>query len=333
MGFGYKVYFTERQRNRVISWDPDLGQARVVAGNGATGTGLDQQLSSPYGLGMDASGHLMIADKMNHRLVRVTNQLSVVGQSSLTQLCSQQQPLMHPRRGDFPRTPTSVCASADGTYLVAYSDDYCIVRLNEQGDSRIVLGAPAGSGLAIPGYAPHIPEANIRQSLLFHPTAAVEGSGGTIYFIERGYQAVRIYRPGHGISGVVTAEAPRQGPSLPDTVPLAQFRCRYPTGLALLRTGELILSDASLRAVVQIDLNRQTVQCIYSSLQSPTAGAPAAVTVGSDGTLWVLDPGDGLVVGLNRASGTWKRIASRCSTLVAGDARCTTWEGAGIQCG
>jgi hypothetical protein len=38
MDFGYKVYFTERRRNRVISWDPDHGDTQVVAGDGVTGT-------------------------------------------------------------------------------------------------------------------------------------------------------------------------------------------------------------------------------------------------------------------------------------------------------
>jgi sugar lactone lactonase YvrE len=333
MGFGYRIFFTERQRNRVICWYPDQGRAQVMAGDGATGPGRDQQLMSPYGLAMDAAGHLVIADKMHHRLVRLTSLLTPVGSASLGRLCTQLQPLMNPLRSDFPRTPTGVCRSTGSSFLVTYSDDYCIVRLDELGTSSIVLGAPAATGLVFPGYMPHIPEAHIRQTLLNQPTGVVQGPDGAIYFIERGFQAVRVYRPGQGISGVATVAKPGPTGSLPDAMPLPQFRCRYPTGLALLPTGELLISDSHHHAVVQIDLARQTAQCIYRSQKSPTGGAPAAVTVGPDGTLWVLDPGDGLVVGLSRGSGQWQRVASRCSTLVEGEELCGSNEGAGILCG
>jgi sugar lactone lactonase YvrE len=282
---------------------------------------------------MDTGGHLVIADKQNNRLVRLTNQLTPVGKESLSQLLAQQRPLMVSMRIDFPRTPTSLCRSTGSTFLVTFSDDYCIVQVNELGASTIVLGAPAATGLVFPGYAHYIPETKIRQTLLNLPTCVVQGPDGAIYFIERGFQVVRVYRPGQGIRGVMLPADPYQTGPLPDAMPLTLFRCRYPTGLALLPTGELLVSDSRHHAVVQINLTRQTVQCIYRSQRAPLGGAPAAVTVGPDGTLWVLDPGDGLVVGLSRVSGQWQRVASRCSTLNEGEELCSANEGAGILCG
>ena len=75
MAYGYRIYFTERAKHRVVRWDPDTGGVATVAGGETAGNDADQRLRDPYGLAIDRGGHLLIADKLNHRIMRLTNRL------------------------------------------------------------------------------------------------------------------------------------------------------------------------------------------------------------------------------------------------------------------
>ncbi len=332
MGFGYKVYFTERAKNRVIGWDPDTGSASVIAGDGVTGSESDQRLHSPYGLAVDDEGHLLIADKMNHRFARLTNRLAPLA----TRDASGTRSSRFPGHRHAPMNPTSIARRKHGGkgYLAAYSDDNTIYHIHPNGDLELVMGVPPLLGAVFTGFQASIPEAEIKRVPLNMPTALAERDDGTIFFIERGYQVIRVYSPGNGIVVLFPwiEPAQRNQSPLPDSLSMADFQPSYPTSLALDGQGRLFIADARQQAVWCVDEGRGVVERVYrSQALASQAGGPAAITFGSDGTLWVLDHGEGRVNAVRFAAGQWQRVVTRCSTLTEGIS-CISYEGAGLVC-
>ena len=72
------LYLSDAVNNRVRKVDATTGVIDTVAGSGAHGAGGDgaaatsAQLSTPYGVAVDGSGNIYIADGRNHRIRKVT---------------------------------------------------------------------------------------------------------------------------------------------------------------------------------------------------------------------------------------------------------------------
>jgi sugar lactone lactonase YvrE len=333
MTFGYQIYFTERSHNRVVCWNPDSGTVKVVAGQNVTGTGRDQLLSDPYGLSIDSAGHLLVADKRNNRVARLTSRLDTV---------VSRDPDGH--RGDrlipsknYPFCPTGIFTSTAGSLLVAYCDDGSIYRLQADGSLSLLIGVPRRLPAAIGAYRSIIPLQQVNQVALFQPTSIVEGPDRTIYYIERGFQAVRSYGPNRGISSIFRSGKSRGagagGQGLPKTMRLSDYSPDYPSSLTIGPDHELYLADANQRCVWQVDLAAATMFQVYATTPLPgrPSGGPSAIAFGPDGTLWILDYGEGRIVGIARTMGGWRRVGASCSTVYE-SAPCVASEGAGIVC-
>lgn len=230
MSFGYSVYFTERRKNRVVCWSPDTGDSEVVAGESQDGS-LDQTLSDPYGLAMDMQGRLLIADKRNCRICRLANgRLEKV----LTKDRDGHRKSRFMNKVDNPENPTGIFAEKDGSLLVAYSDDYTIYRVHPDGGLELVLGVPPNRHATFEGYFETVGADQLSKTPLHMPTSVVARSDGTLFFIERGYNVVREYKPGGDLKSVfVRGEDGGQPKPLPKTLSRSSFWPRFPTSLAL----------------------------------------------------------------------------------------------------
>jgi DNA-binding beta-propeller fold protein YncE len=68
------LYITDSDNHLVRRWDRTTGLLERVAGMGATGYGgdggpaLSAGLNYPFGIVVDGTGHLVIADTFNHRI-------------------------------------------------------------------------------------------------------------------------------------------------------------------------------------------------------------------------------------------------------------------------
>jgi sugar lactone lactonase YvrE len=328
VSFGYKVYFTERARNRVVCWDPDRGDSEVVAGEPKDGA-ADQKLKSPYGLAMDSAGCLLIADKRNSRLCRLRNgRLEKVQ----TRDGDGHRRSRFTERVDNPENPTGVFVEKGGTLLVAYSDDFTIYRVRADGTLQLVLGVPPNRHALFEGYFETVKADKLPQTPLHMPTGVVEASDGTIYFIERGYQAVREYKLGGDLKSVFM-RGQDLGPVQPLPKKLSRFGFwpRYPSGLALDARENLYVADFVYGCVFMADLGSGDVTTISTGAGSK----PAAICFGPDGTLWVLDLGLAQVKGYRKSSrGAWQAAEATLKTESDPAAlSCAALGGAGIVCG
>ncbi len=336
MAYGYQIYFTERAKNRVICWNPDTGTARVVAGDGVTGAGDDQKLRDPYGLAVDQSGHLLIADKLHHRVLRLTNRLDLV-QAQDQDGHRRDRPDTPPhQRNRPPWCPTGLFVESSGSVLCSYSDDHTIYRLHANGRMELVLGVPPNHPQIIGQCPAFVPEAQIRSAMIWGPTTLVSSRAGIIYFIERGFQSVRVYAPGQGLRTLFPSQLYaqfRDNPVVPSNGRTDAYHPSYPSGLALDASERLYLADATQRVVLRIDILAGTFEVVAEiPFSMGKTGGPAAISFGPDGTAWLLESRTGSVRSYKSpAHGPWQPLSAVLSTR--GDEGLTiNVAGAGLSC-
>ncbi len=334
MTYGYQIYFSERIRNRVVRWHPDSGAVAIVAGDGATGPEDDQQLHDPYGLASDESGHLLISDKLRHRVVRLTNRLETVPMGNVEK--AGINGIHRSRDMDRPRCPTGMSRGKGGSTVVAMSDDHSIRRLFPDGRMAVILGIADGGPTLFGDPPATVPEALVRSTPVRTPANVLERRDGSMIYIERGYQLVRQYTPGRGIISLFPIERMREWRGrrdAPAQIAMHDYCPVYPTALAEDATGALFLADAWHRCVWEVDLAHGRLSQVTTTSVGPLRGdgGPAAMACGPDGIVWVLDYGEGRVTGHVRTASGWKRTQTSCSTIYE-SVPCSAAEGCGLIC-
>ena len=302
MGFGYGVYFSERERNRVVRWDPDTGEADVIAGEPADGD-KTQTLRDPYGLAFDSGGNLLITDKMNCRIVRLKK--GRLEELPLKDVTGHRNRLKNSSPGyqPFPIcAPSGIWAEKGKSLLVSFHDDGTVYRIGPDGRIELLLGMVPNRNYFHAGTRETVPIAELPDTPMRRPTGIVSRSDGTIYVIERGYQLLREYRPGKAYRSLFPMskqkEWYRKTPPAGD-LPFSDYACVYPGSLALDQDENLYMTEVNQRCIMKIDVQAKRARKVLDSRQDPGAGLGgiSALSFGSDGTAWVMDAAAGGVEG------------------------------------
>lgn len=153
------VYVADRDNHAVRKLTP-AGVVSTLAGDGspgfADGSGGNARFASPWGIALDPSGTLWVADTGNHRVRRVAQDGSVTtfagGDGSLD-------------------TPTGIAVDGAGKLYVADSGHFRVVRYSESGSLEVL----AGGGSA--GFADG-PAASAAFSELWGLAVSIAYAGG-----------------------------------------------------------------------------------------------------------------------------------------------------------
>ncbi len=144
------VYIADTENNRVRKVAPD-GTISTFAGNGTAGFGGDggpaasAQLNSPYGLAVDASGNLYIADSGNNRIRKVSGgTITTVAGSGSQGYGGDSGPATSAQLNN----PQAVALDDAGNLYIADTNNY-VVRKVLASNSRIATVAGNGN----PGYS------------------------------------------------------------------------------------------------------------------------------------------------------------------------------------
>lgn len=335
MAIGYALYFCERLKNRVIRWAPDSGDVTVVAGESGGGD-RHQLLDDPYGLAFDTSGKLLIADKRNHRIVRVDS-----GQVTAVQMRDTDG---HRRKDDaspgwFDPTvftcPGSLWREAGGTILCALFADNTIYRLHPSGRMELVLGRTKNRyyNYERPTYS--TPPQPGRDVVLASPTSAVSKSDGTLYFIERHTNVIRRFHPSTGMISVFPLEASvRQSryQPVPEQGDLAGYSVGYAASIALDLDERVYVCDALRGCVLRLDEGAKEYTRV-TPMGEDSAGRPSAACFAADGTVWLADSGQQCIQSyLVLPDGRWRRHSYRL-TGVGGHPLALAGGGMGLVAG
>jgi len=254
-----RIYTAEYFAHRVLRWDAESESMKVVAGTGEEGRaadgaqGADSPLHTPDGLAVDASGNLLIADKGNHRIVRVdraNGRLTTVVQSGLP--------------GSAERwTPGPIAIDAKGQIWIGDIYQNLVMRYRA-GEPRPVIVAGKGN---IGDGSPAL------QARFAHPGAVASDAQGNIYVSDTLHHRVRMIDAKSGIIQTVA------GDGVPgyngDHLPARKAWLAYPGKLQLDHKGHLYIGDYYNNRVREVDLR--------SGLISTLAGNGRAGEFGDDG--------------------------------------------------
>jgi uncharacterized protein (TIGR03437 family) len=282
--------------NNVVRKVTAAGVISTIAGNGAAGFGGDggaatsAQLRSPQGIAVDASGNVYVADTQNARVRKISNGTinTVAGNGTAgyggdggTAASAQLN------------IPAGLAVDGVGNLYIADFSNNRIRKVTSGG----VITTFAGNGLA--GYTGDGGAATNAQ--LSTPVGVATDAGGNVYIADTGNNAVRVVNAGGFVS---TAAGNGLAGYSGDGGPAVAATVGNPTGVAVDASGNLYISDGSLRVrKVYASGFINTIAGDGARGYSGDGGValfaamndPAGIALASNGNLYVADSGNSAV--------------------------------------
>jgi len=222
---------------------PTLG---LLAGTGVAGYLGDggpasgAQLYQPMGVAVDPAGNVLVAD-LSNRIRKITpdGTITTVAGSGIAGFAGDGGPATDAQLNH----PTGVVVDAAGGILIADQHNYRVRRVDPNGTITTVAGTGYdGYGLGDGGLA-------LQTGLDLPTTLAVDAQGG-ILIAEMGERRVRRIDP----DGTISTIAGDSGSGYDgDNKPATQASLNKPTGLAVTRTGDILIADQGDQRIRRVD--------------------------------------------------------------------------------
>jgi len=280
---GGNLYIADNTDHRVRRVGAD-GLISTVAGNGHAGVGGDQgpavraQLNSPYGVALDGSGNLYVAEFGNARVRRVAADGTITTVAAGARFAG----------------PRNVAVDGQGNLYVADHSDHRVYRISPAGQ----ISPVAGTGAA--GFNGDGPALAVRLNF---PAGLAVDRAGALYIADSGNKSVRRLFNGQ----LTTVLGPNTG----------NLGLEIPVGVAVDGNGNLYVADSQRNRVFRLAASGAitTVAGAEPALEGPVRdvavsgsgviyfssgrrvmrvnGATVPVPVAGDGTFGV--PADGVL--------------------------------------
>ena len=247
------IFIADHLNHRIRKIDP-TGIITTIAGrfgdgvlansggfSGDGGPAVDAQLSSPYGLALDSTGTLFIADENNNRIRKIDANgiiTTVVGDGTLG-FGGDDGPATEAQM----RRPGAIAFDASDNLYIADTSNHRIRRVDQ---ATGIITTVAGDGVA--GFAGDGGPATAAQ--MRFPRGIDLASDGTIYFSDTDSNRIRKVDP----AGVITTIAGNGAPVYGGDLGLAvDAEVNEPRGLVVDSAGNLYFSDSNNFRIRRID--------------------------------------------------------------------------------
>jgi len=240
------VYFA--YLNSIFKLTASSGTISRVAGtvtagySGDNGPALSAQLDNPFGLAVDSSGNLYIADTGNAAVRKVSNGIitTVVGNGTVSLHCAN-----GPATESVLDSPSAVAVDSSGTLYVTDQNLSCVVKVANGNLTRLAgtdnSGHSGDNGPAI-------------NASLNNPQGVAVDSAGNVYVADSGNNMIRKISNGV-IADVAGIEVPASGSNAGfsgDNGPATSAMLNFPLYVAVDSSGNLLIADYSNNRVRKV---------------------------------------------------------------------------------
>jgi len=174
------VYVADRDNQRIRKISPQ-GAVTTLAGSTqgfADGNGANARFSNPYGVAVDASGNVYVAEWGNSRIRKISPQ------GAVTTLAGSEYGFADGNGANAMfRWPSGVAVDASGNAYVADYYNNSIREISPQG----VVTTLAGSGIYGNGFA----DGNGANARFYHPVGVAVDASGNVYVADTGNHRIR----------------------------------------------------------------------------------------------------------------------------------------------
>jgi uncharacterized protein (TIGR03437 family) len=229
-----RVFLSDRVNHLVLQVATD-GMLTVIAGNGGQGFSGDDgpatsaALNDPAGIAVDAAGNVFFADKLNHRIRKISSEgiiTTVAGKGGIAGFSGDGGPATEAGLSQ----PDGIAFDNQGNLLIADTFNERIRKVSPQGIITTVAGkgsVPAFSGDGGPA----------AQAELGRPMAVALDAAGNLYIADSSNRRIRRI----GLDGIITTVA--GGGVGGDGGQATSAALSSPVGVALDRAGNLYIAD------------------------------------------------------------------------------------------
>ena len=263
------LYISDTINNRVFKVSG--GVASVIAGTGEPGYGGDGaistsgQLHHPFGLAIDSSDNVFIADTHNNRVREIQ-----ASSGKIYTACGLGYPYYSGDEGLAPNAtvnnPVGLAFDSAGNLYIADAGNY-VIRVVWKAAHQVVLNGVATSlqpntietliGSAVTGQNPVSDGTAATSAVLGVPTAVAADAAGNVYFTDLDHRRVMVMSAAGLISTAVGG-----GAAIGDNGPAVSAQLVLPFGVAADSKG----------GVYSLDMGRHGVRKIAGSTISTIAG-------------------------------------------------------------
>ncbi len=291
----------------------------LYGGDGAPAT--SEAIFLPFGVAVDASGAIFIADSSNNRIRRVdpvTTLMSTVAGNGLIGSSGDGGPATNASLS----SPTAVAVDPAGNIFFTDSGNNIVRRIDAfTGILTTFAGTPGRHGFSGDG-APAI------GATLNAPNGIAFDAAGNLYLADTGNHAIRRVDAVTGLISTV-AGVPGVAGMTGDGGPATAAYLNGPWGLTVASSGEIYIADQNNQRVRRIDTAgvmstvAGTGVAGYNNdgISATTAmlNAPGGVAVDAAGNVYIADSGNNRVRKINHTTGVISSIAGNIGQAFSGD--------------
>jgi hypothetical protein len=210
------------------------GTTGALSGDGGPATAAT--LFGPSGVAATADGGFLIADRLNHRIRRVSPAGTITTVAGTTSGLSGDG---GPASAAQLSPPLAVAATADGGFLIAESNNNRIRRVSPAGTITTVAGTTSGlSGDGGPATA----------AQLDGPSGVAATADGGFLIADRGNQRIRQVSP----AGIITTVAGTTAGLAGDGGPATAAQLSSPFGVAATADGGFLIADTANQRIRRV---------------------------------------------------------------------------------
>jgi len=257
---------------------PPVGVVGPLAGGGLSGSAGDggdatgAQLSHPFGIAVDSSGNVYIADTENNVVREInaaTGVISVIAGSYQTGYSGDNGPAALAELN----APEGVAVDLAGNLYIADSGNNA-VRLVQSSTGNILT--LAGDGTGTPGYAGDGGSASSAQ--LSHPTSVAVDNTGNVYIADRMNNAIRRVDAATGTISTIAGDTTGMAGYAGDSGPASSALFNHPFGVAVDISGNIYVSDSNNHRVREINASTGVITTIAGNGSAGYSGDNGAAT-------------------------------------------------------